>query len=84
MSVFPLLYELHGIPYNYRKLCRRPWITFVDNFVLVMFDFGGRWSMTLKNRGRLKKTQGWTAPKSRGGSLAVGTYLQRGSAPPPG
>ena len=23
-------------------------------------------------------------PKSRGGGLAVGTYLQRGSAPPPG
>ena len=22
-------------------------------------------------------------PKSRGGSLAVGTYIQRGSAPPP-
>ena len=39
--------------------------------------------MTLKIRGRSKKTEGWTGPKSRGGSLAVGTYLQRGSAPPP-
>ena len=48
-----------------------------------MSDFGGRWSVTLKNRGRSKKTEGRTRPKSRGGSLAVGTYLQRGSAPPP-
>ena len=39
--------------------------------------------MTLKNRGRSKKTEGRTRPKSMGGSLAVGTYLQRGSAPPP-
>ena len=31
----------------------------------------------------LKKTERQTAPKSRGGSLAVGTYVQRGSAPPP-
>ena len=38
--------------------------------------------MTLKNRGRSKKTEGRTRPKSKGGSLAVGTYLQRGSAPP--
>ena len=35
--------------------------------------------MTLKN----KKTEGQTRPKSKGGSLAVGTYLQRGGAPPP-
>ena len=39
--------------------------------------------MTLKNRGRSKKTEGRTRPKSKGGSLSVGTYLQRGSAPPP-
>ena len=39
--------------------------------------------MTLKNRGQSKKTEGRTVPKKRGGSLAVGTYLQRGSAPPP-
>ena len=43
----------------------------------------GGWSATLTNRGWLKKTQGWTALKSRGSSLAVGIYLQRGSAPPP-
>ena len=48
-----------------------------------MSDFGGRWSATLKNRGWSKKTEGRTRPKCRGGSLAVGTYLQRGSAPPP-
>ena len=35
--------------------------------------------MTLKNRGRSNKTEGLTGPKSKGGSLAVGTYLQRGS-----
>ena len=57
--------------------------SFVANFVLRMSDFGGRWPVNLKNRGRSKKTEGRTRPKSRGGSLAVGTYLQRGSAPPP-
>ena len=36
-----------------------------------------------KNRRHSKKTQGRTGLKSGGGSLAVGTYLQRGSAPPP-
>ena len=39
--------------------------------------------MTLKNRGRQKKTEGRTMLKSSSGSLAVGSYLQRGSAPPP-
>ena len=34
-----------------------------------------------KNRGRSKKTQGWSALKNRGGSLAVGSYLQRVSTP---
>ena len=38
-----------------------------------------------KKWGAVKKEaiEGWTVPKSRGGSLAVGTYLQRDSAPPP-
>ena len=58
-------------------------ITFDDTFVLRIFHFGGRWSVTLKNRGRSKKTDGWGRPKTRGSSLAVGTYLERGSAPPP-
>ena len=49
------------------------WITFVGNFVLRIFDFGRRWSSTLKNRGRSKKTEGRTGPNSKGGSLAVGT-----------
>ena len=31
--------------------------------------------MTLKIRGDHKTTEGWTAPKSKGGSLAVGTYI---------
>ena len=39
--------------------------------------------MILDNRGRSKKHQGQTALTSRGSSLAVGSYLQRGSAPPP-
>ena len=38
--------------------------------------------MTLKIGGGKKKTEGRTVPKSRGGSLAVATYLSRGSAPP--
>ena len=31
----------------------------------------------------LKKGPGQTAPKSKGGSSAVGTYLQRAPPPPP-
>ena len=50
MSVFHIFHEIHVIPY-YGKLCRRPWITFVDKFVLIMFDFVGLWSKTLKNKG---------------------------------
>ena len=47
--VFPLFHETcHSL---YRKMCRRLWITFMDYFVLRMFDFGGRWCMILKNRG---------------------------------
>ena len=60
------------------------WSPFVYNLELRKFDFRGQWSATPKNRGRSKKTQGWTGLESEGGSLAVGTYLQRGSAPPPG
>ena len=58
-------------------------VIFVYNFALKKFNFRGRWFQTLKNRGQSKKTQGRTALKNRGGSLAVGSYLQRGSAPPP-
>ena len=53
------------------------------SFALRKYDFRGQWSATLKNRGRSKKTQELTALKSGGSSLPVGTYLQRGSAPPP-
>ena len=45
--------------------------------------FRGQWSATLKNRGRSKKTQGWTALKSGGSSLAVGSYLLKEAVPPP-
>ena len=53
------------------------------NFVLRKYGFRGRWSATPKNRELSEKTQGWTGLKSGSGSLAVGTYLQRGSAPFP-
>ena len=53
------------------------------NFTLRKFDFRGQLSVTPKNRGRSKKTQGRTALKNGGGSLAVGSYLLRVSAPPP-
>ena len=58
-------------------------VTIVYNFALKNCDFRGRWFATPKNRGRSKKTQRRTALKNGGGSLAVGSYLQRGSAPPP-
>ena len=45
--------------------------------MLIMFDFGGLWSKI----GGGKKAEGQTSPKSRVSILAVGTYLQRGSAP---
>ena len=38
--------------------------------------------MTLQNRGRSKKTEGWIAPKHKGGSLAVDTYTIKESVPP--
>ena len=57
-------------------------VTFVHNFVLRNYDFRWEWSATQKNSGRSKKIQGQTALKNGGGSLAVGSYLQRGSAPP--
>ena len=47
------------------------------------YDFRGRWSATPTNRGQSIKTQGRTALKSGGGSLAMGAYIQRGSAPLP-
>ena len=37
--------------------------------------------MTLKYIGRSKKTERRTGPKNKGSSLAVCTYLQRGSRP---
>ena len=40
-------------------------VTLVYNFALRKFDFRGQWPAT---------------PKKGGGSLAVGSYLQRGSA----
>ena len=58
-------------------------VPFVCNFALRKIDFRGRWSVTPKNRGRSKKIQGQIGLKSGGGSLAVCTYLQRGSAPHP-
>ena len=58
-------------------------VPFVYIFALRKFDFKGRGSVTPKNKGRSKKIQGRTGLKNGGGSLAVGSYLQRGSAPPP-
>ena len=54
----------------------------VYNFALRKFDFRGQWSATTKNRGGSKKTEGQRALKNGGCSLAVGSYLQTGSAPP--
>ena len=48
-SLFYLLDTWYSL---YRKPFRRLCISFVDNLVLTMFDFGGWWSMTLKSRGR--------------------------------
>ena len=39
--------------------------------------------MTLRYRVWSKKTEGRTARKSKGGTLAAGIYLQRGSTPSP-
>ena len=60
-------------------------ITFVGNYALRICDFffggGGGGYVTLINRWRSEKTEGKIGPKNKGGSLAVGTYLQRTSAP---
>ena len=77
--VFTLCCEIDGI--HCVERLKKNCITFDDTFVLRIFHFGGRWSVTLKNRGRSKKTDGWRGPKTRGSSLAVGTDFERGSAP---
>ena len=72
----------------YRKLLKRMLITFVDNFVLKMFDpssffwggGGGGVDYDPKKWGG-KKRQGRQSLK--GGSLAVGTYLKEAVPPPP-
>ena len=48
MSVFPLFREY--MTFFLKKAVYK--ITLVDNCVLRMFDFGGQWFKTLKNRGR--------------------------------
>ena len=70
-SFYSIWYSLYG------KLWEIIWITFVGNYALRICDFGGRWSVTLKNRGRSKKTEGQTAQKNKDGSLAMDIYLQQ-------
>ena len=83
MYLFTLFSDIHGI-HCMESFVKRIWISFVGNFVLRMSDLGGGgWSMTLKNRGRSKKTEGRTRQKSKGGSLAVGIYLQKRQCVPP-
>ena len=49
----------------------------VGNYGMRICDFVGWWSVTLKNKGWSKKTEGRTGPKKiKGGSWAVGTYIQ--------
>ena len=74
---------LHTWRSLYRKLFRRLWVTFVDNFVLRMFDFGGRWTMNLKNRGGIERMRGGQCRK------AVAVVWQwvptfKEAVPPPG
>ena len=57
-------------------------VTILYNFALRKVYFRGRLSASPKNRGRSKKTQERTALKNWGGSLAMGSYIQRGSDPP--
>ena len=42
-----------------------------------------RLSVTLKNRGRSKKTEGRTGPESKGASLAEGIHTVKEAVPPP-
>ena len=51
----------------------------VYNFVSKTYDLRWWWSANPRNRGRSKKIKGQTALKSRGNSLAMGSYLQRGN-----
>ena len=58
-------------------------VTSVYNVGLRKYNFRGQWSAPLRNRWWSKKTERLTVLKSGVGSLAVGSYFQRGSAPPP-
>ena len=81
MFIVTLSYNIHDT--CHMKCLWTKWSHFCIEFALRKFYFRGWRSATPQNRGRSKKTQGPTALKSRGGSLAVSSYLQRGSAPPP-
>ena len=76
------LISIPGYP-SHEMLYGRIRVTIVYSFELKKFDFRGWWSATPKYRGWSKKSYGPTTLKNRGGSLAVGSYFQRGSTPPP-
>ena len=77
------LFLLYFVKYMMFIALHALWNDWIDNSALRKFDFRGRWSVSPKNRGRSKKTQGWTGLKSGGSSLAVSTYLQRKRQCPP-
>ena len=64
MFVFTLFSDIHGI-HCMGSFEKRIWIGFVGNFVLRMSDFGGRWSVILKNRGRSQKLRAGQGQKAR-------------------
>ena len=72
MFLFTLFWEIHD-SHHQEMLYGKIGVTFVYNFGLRSFYFRGQWSATLQNRGQSKKTQGQTALKNGGGSLAVGS-----------
>ena len=82
MSVFNLLCEKPDIHYI-KMLYGKIGVTILYNFALRKFDFRGRQSATPNNREWSEKTQERTALKNGGDSLAVSSYLQKSSAPPP-
>ena len=60
-------------------------MSLVGNFVLRMSDFGGRWSVTLKNRGGQRKLRGGQGQKARAIVCQwVPTFKEAMPPPPPG
>ena len=79
MCLFSLFISLHALWNDWSPF-------FFIQFCIEKLDFRGQWSVSPKNRGLSKKTQGRTGLKrgGGGGSLVVLVVTFKEAVPPPG